>query len=151
MQSEGTSLETGNPFFLLHFFLCLMLVIFPLPSSHLPALPACLSPSLTTGDLSYGLLWLHQLTKTNPNGSGASQGKSESGVYFYPKRRIHPLINHWEYGVLSRLFFWLVHIHGGARKHKPAAGVHIKQTDGQRKLHSCQLLCNITVPALFCY
>lgn len=103
-----------------------MLVIFPLPSSHLTALPACLSPSLTTGDISYGLLWLHQLTKTNPNGSGGSQGKSESGGYFYPKRRIHPLINHWDYGVLFTLFFWLVHIHGGAHKHKPAAGVHIK-------------------------
>lgn len=113
---------------------------------HASALPACLSPYWTTGDISFSLLWLHQLTKTNPNGHSWKK-VSQVWVCLYSIRSVHPLINHSEPSVSSLLFFWLDHI----CTYKVAAGVHSTQTDGRRKLHLCQVLQNITVPALLWY
>lgn len=44
--------------------------------------------------------------KTNPNGSGGSQGKSESRVCFYSVRRVHALINHSPVCCLCCSFDW---------------------------------------------
>lgn len=76
-------------------------------------------------------------------------GKKVSQVWvcLYSIRSVHPLINHSEPSASSLLFFWLDRI----CTYKVAAGVHSTQTDGRRKLHLCQVLQNITVPALLWY